>query len=157
MTISRRGLLTTGSVASLGLLTGCTTTTSSIIDIKDGWTKATTSESTATFGTLHNNTNKEVIVMSATSTLTPTVQLHTTVTDESGATSMKQDTEGFAIPANGTYVLKPGGAHIMYMQLAHRVSAGQKVDTALKLKDGRTVNITTIARDYSGANENYNN
>ena len=110
---------------------------------------------TGVFGTLRNTTDQPVVVKAATTPSSSEVQLHATVKDASGAMVMKEATDGFTIPAHGTFVLQPGANHIMLMKLTKPVETGVAVPLTLVLGDGRTVDISAQGRAYSGAKETY--
>jgi copper(I)-binding protein len=124
------------------------------LSLKDGWAKAAPSGMTAIFGTLDNPTGQDITVMSGTSPVADMVQLHEVVT-VNGAPKMQPKVGGFLVPAHGSHVLQPGGDHIMVMGLKKAIRAGDTVPATLTLRDGSTVQITAIGKDFAGANETY--
>lgn len=123
------------------------------LTLDGGWAKAADGMS-GVFGTLHNPTDADVTLVSATSPVADMVELHESVT--SGATTTMREVEGgFTIPADGTFELAPGGNHIMLMELAAPLLPGDEVPVTLTFDDGSTVEVTVLAKSYAGAEENY--
>jgi copper(I)-binding protein len=109
---------------------------------------------TAIFGTLDNPTDQDVTVVSGTSPIAGTVELHEVV-ESDGGTTMRPKAGGFTVPAHGRHVLQPGGDHIMVMGLKQAVTAGDTVTATLTLKGGATVEVSAIGKDFAGAKESY--
>lgn len=126
------------------------------ITITDAWVKAAEAGGmTGAFGVIENASDSDITVVSVASQAAPMVELHETVVNDSGDMVMRQVEGGFVIPANSTFALEPGANHIMLMELPDDVTAGSELTFTLTLDDGSTVDFTTIAKDYSGANEDY--
>lgn len=125
------------------------------ITVQDSWVKAADSGMTAMFGTIHNDSGKDVTLVSATSSASPRVELHEMAPDGSGAMTMREKDGGMTIKAHDTYVLKPGADHIMLFDLPAPVQAGSDVSFTLTFSDGATTQITTQVRDFTGARESY--
>lgn len=126
----------------------------SALTMSDGWAKAAKVGSmSAAFGLVTNPTTKPVRVAAAMSAFGP-MQLHEVVMKD-GAMVMQQKKGGFVIPAGGTLELKPGGNHLMFMKLARPIAAGQKVALTLVSADGAVLKTTVIAKNFAGANEEY--
>jgi copper(I)-binding protein len=167
MNITTSRLLATAAVALLAL-TGCSTTTpaattestqsanaANAFTITDAWVKTAESGMSAAFGTLENSGSTDVTVASVTSAASDMIQLHETVANDAGEMVMQEKDGGFVIPAGGSYELAPGGNHIMLMGLAAPIVAGDELTFTVTFSDGSTVDFTAPAKDYSGANETY--
>jgi copper(I)-binding protein len=125
-----------------------------VLLVKDPWVKTAQSGMSAAYGTLVNTTGRDVVVVSATSTASPAMELHeTTMVD--GKMAMKPKEGGFAIPAKGSHEFKPGGDHFMLMDVTTPVRPGDEVAVTLTLKDGATVRFTALGKDFAGGNESY--
>jgi len=124
-----------------------------VLSVNDPWVKAADSGMTAAFGTLVNNTDAEIVVVSAASPVSP-VELHEVVM-VGGVMTMQPKESGFVVPANGSHTLEPGGDHLMLVDLAAPVRPGDEVEFTLTLSDGSTVTFTAMARPFAGANETY--
>jgi copper(I)-binding protein len=122
--------------------------------VKDMWVKTAASGMTAAFGTLLNTGSTEVTVVKATSTASPVMELHEVATVD-GEMAMRPKEGGITIPAGGTHELKPGGDHLMMMDIKTPVTAGTEVTFTLTLADGKTMEFTAIGKDFAGGNESY--
>lgn len=125
------------------------------VTITDAWVKSADEGMSAAFGILSNHGDADVTVVSASTEASPMVELHETVMNDSGEMIMQPKEGGFVIPAGGTLALEPGGNHIMLMGLAAPIKAGDEVGFTLTFSDGSTYTFTAPAKDFSGANENY--
>ena len=52
--------------------------------------------------------------------------------------------DSIEVPAEGSVSLKPGGLHIMLMDVKKPMKAGDKVNLTLKFSDGRIVEVIDI-------------
>jgi copper(I)-binding protein len=71
-------------------------------------------------------------LVSASSPAAARVELHVHVNDN-GVMRMRQ-VPGYDVPAKGTFELKPGGAHLMFMELKKPFAEGDKVPVTLKFE-----------------------
>ncbi|WP_406314625.1 copper chaperone PCu(A)C [Streptosporangium sp. NBC_01639] len=124
------------------------------LTITDPWVKATGEGMTAAFGTLVNNTDTEVSVVSGASPLSPKIELHEVV-ESGGKMVMRPKEGGFVIPARGTHELAPGGDHIMLMGVTKKVEPGAEIPFTLTLADGGTLEFTAIGKEFAGGKEDY--
>ena len=125
------------------------------LTITDPWTKATEEGMTGSFGMLENSSDQDLHIVGVRSELGETVGLHEMVSDEDGQMVMQQSPDGFTVPAGGSFELAPGGAHVMLMGLTEPIEPGEEVAYELELEDGSTVEVVSVARPYTGANESY--
>lgn len=88
----------------------------------------------AAFLQIENTSDKPRFVVSATSPVSRVVELHSHVR-ENGMMKMRK-IEFIEIPANGKVALKPGGLHIMLIDLHETLKLDQKVSITLEFKDG---------------------
>lgn len=114
--------------------------------------KGQDNDMTSIFGTLVNNTDKDVTVESFTTSLGEAqYQMHEVVDGV-----MREKSGGFDIPAGGTHELKPGGDHMMVMGYEHPVAAGDEITVTLNLGDGSEVKLDPIpVRSIGAGDENY--
>ena len=73
-------------------------------------------------------------VVGASSAVAGRVEMH--VTSRDGDVMRMRQVESFGIPAGGTFELKPGGAHLMLVDLNRPLKQGEKVPLTLKLENG---------------------
>lgn len=134
--------------------TTTSTASSSALTAKDFWVKAVEGGMTGAFGEIKNNTDAPINIVSGTSPVAGMVELHEVVTSGSG-TKMQPKAGGFVVPAKGTYTLKPGGDHVMLMQLKGALKPGDQVEFTLKTATGDTLKITGVVKTFAGAQETY--
>lgn len=145
----------TAALASEGASSSAEAADAAPLTVTDPWTKATDGEMTGSFGVLENTTDEDVHVVAVTSSLTDRVELHEMVPDEDGQMLMRQSPDGFTVPAGGTLELAPGGSHVMLMGLTEPIRPGDEVSYTLETEDGDVIEVTTVARPFTGANESY--
>lgn len=164
MTIFRRSaVLVASAAASALIMTGCSSLDGSSdavlesesIAVSDQWVKAADSGITAAFAELQNNSDRDITVVTASSTVSDAVELHEIVEGGDGGNVMREKEGGFVVPAGQTHSLAPGGDHLMLMGLAESVGPGSDVAITLTFADGSTVMFDAQAREFSGNNENY--
>ncbi|MBB2975936.1 hypothetical protein FHX49_001503 [Microbacterium endophyticum] len=162
-TATRLGILLAAAAVAL---TGCASTTDSspsdsplpaggTVTISDAWVKAADSGMSAAFGELTNAGTADATIVSISSDAATSLQLHETVENDSGDMVMQEKEGGFVIPAGGTLTLEPGGNHFMLMDLTEPLVAGDDVSFTVTFSDDSTYEFTAPVKDYSGANENY--
>ncbi|WP_159846887.1 copper chaperone PCu(A)C [Nocardia sp. CY41] len=144
------------------LLTACssadekdTATSAAAVTIADQWVKAADSGMSAAFGDLINSGDTPRTVVSATSPASDRIELHEVVADANGTKAMRPKRGGFVIPAHGRTRLRPGGDHIMFMDLRGPLRTGSETSVTLTFEDGSTTTFTAQVRDFSGNQENY--
>lgn len=125
------------------------------VTVEDAWVKAVDSGMSGAFATLSNTGDTEVTLVSADTDSAESAELHETVESDSGEMLMRAVDGGFSIPAGETFGLEPGGAHVMLMGLNGPLKAGEQVTIALTFSDGSTLEVIASVKDYSGANEQY--
>jgi len=86
---------------------------------------------------------------------TTLAQLHEMAMSASGQMVMQEKEEGLVIPAGETVELKPGGNHIMFMNLKKPVTAGTLVPIMLIGSNGERLRFKALGKVYSGASETY--
>ncbi|MGO1907841.1 MAG: copper chaperone PCu(A)C [Brevibacterium sp.] len=125
------------------------------LSLDGAWVKAADDGMTAVFGELKNNTDQDITLVEAKYADAKMVQLHETEGDGSGGMSMQEKKGGFTIPAGESLDLEPGGDHIMIMGLKKAIKPGEQISLDLVTADGETVEVTAVAKEYSGAQEDY--
>ena len=121
---------------------------------EDPWVKAVDSGMTAAFVHLDNESDSEVVLVSASTPLSPMVELHEMVMKD-GQMVMQPKEGGIPIPANDHAHLEPGGDHIMLMDVTEPIEPGDTVPITLTFDDGSTLEIEAVAKKFTGADEDY--
>ncbi len=123
------------------------------VTVVDAWAVATEEGMTAVFGVLENGADTEARIVEAASDLSR-VELHE-VAESDGDMVMQEVEEGFAVPAGGEHELHPGGDHLMLMELAEPLVAGDRIAMTLVFEDGSELVFDAVAKDFAGGDEEY--
>ncbi len=68
-------------------------------------------------------------------------ELHATLTTPEGVMRMERLAEGLALPAGGTAILAPGGAHVMLIGLTGPLEAGGEAPLTLIFESGARLEV----------------
>ncbi len=68
------------------------------------------------------------------------IELHT-ILNENGVAKMREVQGGIPVPAKAKTNLKPGGYHVMFIQLNGPFKAGEKVDAVMKFEKAGAVKV----------------
>ncbi|MGQ1839858.1 copper chaperone PCu(A)C [Kocuria turfanensis] len=126
--------------------------------VEQAWVKArTTPGMTGAFATLVNDTDVPVTLVGVTTDgASGSTELHETALDpETGSTVMRRMAEPVTIAPGASYVLEPGGNHIMLLDLQCGLYAGEALDLTLQFDGGAGQTVAAPIRDYAGAQEEY--
>ena len=119
--------------------------------ISDVWIKATIPGSNVSAAYLRIKSAKTVKLVKAETAVANIAELHS-MNMKDGVMEMKAEL-AFNVPAGKTIELKPGGMHIMLMQVAKPIKAGDKVPLTLTFDTGGgnslVMNVEAIARAQS--------
>lgn len=117
------------------------------IQIEQPWTRATPGGTTVGGGYVKlTNTSKETDrLIGASFARAKTVEVHI-MTSEMGIMKMRHMTEGLELPPGVSVELKPGGIHLMLIDLSEGLKAGETVKGTLTFEKAGTVDVTfTVA------------
>lgn len=144
------------AVASLG---GCASetsgegnavTTAGDLSVEGPWVVAPAAPNvTGAFATLVNAGADDVTLVSASSPIAGLVQVHETVSDGK-VERMQEVAGGLTVPAGGSVVLKPGGYHVMLMQLKEVPAPGGTVELTFTFSDGTKITVNAPVRARPG-------
>jgi len=95
----------------------------------------------AAFMIIHNQTDTDDRLMSASSDVAKMVQLHTHLKSNDGVMKMQHVPDGFLVPGNGMHVLSRGKDHVMFMGLTSPWEHGQIIPLTLIFKHAGEINI----------------
>ena len=110
------------------------------------WTRATPPGAKIGAGFMQlKNAGAADRVVGASSPVAGRVEMHVTVRE--GDVMKMREVKGFDVPANGSFELKPGGAHLMLMELKRPIKKGEKVPLTLKLEKGGELKLELVAEE----------
>lgn len=115
------------------------------VTVKDAWVRATVPQQKATGAFMQLQAGKDSRLISATSPVTPAVEVHEMVMQDN-VMKMRQ-VPGIDLPAGKIVELKPGGYHVMLMDLKQQVKEGDVVPITLVVegKDGKRESVEVKA------------
>jgi periplasmic copper chaperone A len=104
------------------------------VQIEKPWTRATAPGAVVGGGymTIRNQGAAADKLVAASSPAAASVELHVHV-NEGGVMKMRQ-VPGYDVPAKGAFALKPGGAHLMFIDLKRPLREGDKIPVTLKFE-----------------------
>ena len=107
------------------------------VTVKDAWVRATVPQQQATGAFMQLNASKDSKLVSASSPLTPVVEVHEMAMQDN-VMRMRQ-IPAIELPAGKAVDLKPGGYHVMLLDLKQQVKEGDTVPITLVFegKDGK--------------------
>jgi copper(I)-binding protein len=147
----------TAATASPAAPTASTAGRAATLTVTDPWVKTADKGMSAAFGSLVNPTGADVTVVSVTTPVSPKAELHEVAGTggTGGMAKMRPVKGGFVVPAGGRLELKPGGFHIMLMDVKTPIRPGDQVAFTLTLEDGATVPFSALGKAFEGGNETY--
>ena len=123
------------------------------VEVKDAWVRATVAQQKATGAFMQLTAQTDTRVVQASSPIAGVVEIHEMAMDKD--VMKMRAVPALALPAGKTVELKPGGYHVMLMDLKGPVKAGDVVPLTLVLegKDGQrtTLNVQAPARPLGNA------
>ena len=110
------------------------------------WTRATPPGAKTGAGFMQlKNAGAADRVVGASSPVAGRVEMHITVRE--GDVMKMREVKGFDVPAKGSFELKPGGAHLMLMDLKRPIKKGDRVPLTLKLEKGGELKLEMTAEE----------
>jgi len=100
---------------------------------------------TAAYMIIENPSDDPDRLLSASSEIAATVEIHETTMDGE-VMHMRPVEDGVTVPANGQVELKPRGLHIMLMGVRDSLEPGDTVTLTLKFESGRTITVEAPVR-----------
>lgn len=103
------------------------------IAVEDAYARASSpvAKSGAAFMTIRNTGAEDDRLVAARSDIAARVELHTHIDAGNGVMQMREDPDGFEVPAGGTAMLARGGDHVMFMGLKDPMEHGATVTVTL--------------------------
>jgi len=124
------------------------------VDVKDAWVRATVAQQKSTGAFMQLTAKADTRVVGVSSPIAGVVQIHEMAMDKD-VMRMRELGAGLPLPAGKAVELKPGGYHVMMMDLKGQVKAGDVVPLTFVLegKDGKrsTLDVKATARALGGA------
>jgi copper(I)-binding protein len=121
--------------------------TTGALSVSGAWARPSPSMALAgaAYFTITNGTGKADRLLGVTSPAAKHPELHETTADASGMMAM-HPVDGIDVPAGGTVDLKPGGYHVMLIDLTADLVAGSKIELTLQFRDAGAMTISAEVR-----------
>jgi periplasmic copper chaperone A len=105
------------------------------VSVEQPWTRATPPGAKVAAGFMKlKSAGAADRVVGASSAIAGRVEMHVTIRE--GEVMRMREVSSLEIPAGGSFELKPGGAHLMLMDLKRPLKKGEKVPLTLRLEKG---------------------
>ena len=105
------------------------------LTIQDAWARpANTGENGAAYFIIENGTASDDSLMSVSSDIATAVEVHMSMGDANGVMSMQMQ-EAVTIPAGEPVEFKPGGLHVMLVNLTRDLKPGETITLTLNFKE----------------------
>jgi len=123
------------TIAVLFVLTGLSYAQSKVV-VEDAWVGEVPPSSpvAAAYMTIRNEGTADDKLLSVTTNISGHTMIHETVIDDKGVASMEM-VNALVIPAGKSVTLKPGGTHVMLMDLKEPVTGKEKIELDLKFEN----------------------
>ena len=122
------------------------------IEVVHPWSRATPAGAKVAAGYLaiKNVGSQADRLVSATGEIAGRVEIHEMAVDDKGVMTMRPLANGLEIPAGGEAELKPGGFHIMFLDLKQDVKEGETFKGSLTFEKAGTVDVEFAVEAMGG-------
>ncbi len=112
------------------------------IEITEGWVRGTPPGTTITamYMNVENTGDQDDTLKSVSSDISKSAEIHQTSVDDKGVAKMEM-LESVLVPAEGSVNFKPGGMHIMLIDLEESLKSGDKVEIKLVFEKAGQVKV----------------
>lgn len=124
---------------------GCMSVKAANIEVADAFVQIVphNTKSAAAFMIITNNSDKDITLLSAQSTIAKSTELHQHIHQKDGMTKMVQVPQ-ILIKAYNSTDLAPGGYHIMFINLLKPLTEGQEVSFSLHFSNGEVLQLKGV-------------
>ena len=117
------------------LLVSACGTASGELEIQNAWARPTsTGENGAAYFMIANGTSVTDTLLSVSSDIATAAEVHMSMADANGVMSMQMQ-EAVTIPAGEQVEFKPGGLHVMFVNLTRDLKPGEAITLTLNFKE----------------------
>lgn len=115
--------------------------------VKDAWARpAVTGGNSAVYFTIDNRAGQPDSLLSASSQVAQTVELHQSMQKDDGTMAMHMQAS-VPIPAGETVEFTPGGLHVMLINLPNDLQVGDTFPLSLNFQNAGAVNLDVTVRE----------
>ena len=129
------------SITVLFVLAGMSHAQGKVV-VEDAWIGKVPPSSpvAAAYMTIRNDGTADDKLLSVTTSISGHTMIHETVVDENGVAKMDM-VDALVIPAGNSVTLKPGGTHVMLMDLKEPVTGKEKIELDLKFENAGEIKV----------------
>ncbi|SFR18527.1 copper chaperone PCu(A)C [Poseidonocella sedimentorum] len=140
--------MTRTTLASLAVAALCATPLAADIMVTDAYVRSamSTAKSAAAFMIIHNTAEAPDRLIAVESDIAARVELHTHISSGDGVMQMREDEDGFDIPADGIHALERGADHVMFMGLSSPMEDGASVPVRLIFEKAGVIDLDLPVR-----------
>jgi periplasmic copper chaperone A len=111
------------------------------VEVSDAWIRATApgQKTAAGYMTLRNKSAQPDRLIGGSSPVAAKVETHVHIKD--GEILRMREVKSYDIPAKGAFELKPGGAHLMLVDLKRPLKEGERIPLVLKFEQSGEVKV----------------
>lgn len=133
----------------MGLLFVCSTAFGQL-QVEGPWSRATAPGARVAAGymVIRNQGAAADRLIGVSSPAAGRMETHITVRD--GEVMRMREVKGYDIPAKGSIELKPGGAHLMFVDIKQPFKPGERIPAVLKFEKAGEVKVELEVRSLSG-------
>jgi periplasmic copper chaperone A len=120
------------------------------IQIESPWSRATApgAKIAAGYMMIRNHSALPDRLIGAASPLAAKVETHLTMRD--GEIMRMREVRGYDVPANGSFELKPGGAHLMFVEIKRPFKEGDRIPATLRFQKAGEIKVEFQVVSLSG-------
>jgi hypothetical protein len=111
------------------------------VEIDKPWSRATApgAKVAAGYMIIRNKASAADRLVGASSPAAARVETH--VTSKDGEVMRMREVKGYDVPAGGSFELKPGGAHLMFVDIRQPFKAGERIPATLRFEKAGEVRV----------------
>ena len=129
------------------LLISACSSSSGALTVQDAWARpAAIGENAAAYFTIENGTSSNDSLLSVSSDIAAAAELHMIMTHDNDVMSMEMQ-EAVEIPATDQVEFKPGGLHVMLVDLNRDLKVGDTVTLTLSFRNAGNVTIDVFVKE----------
>jgi copper(I)-binding protein len=104
------------------------------VEVENAWSRATPPGAKVAAGylTIRNKSASPDRLVGASTAIAARVETH--VLEKQGEVMRMREVKGYDVPAKGSFELKPGGAHLMLVDIKRPLKAGEKISMVLRFE-----------------------
>lgn len=129
------------------LLVSACSSSSGRLTIQDAWARpASAGENGAAYFVIENGTAADDTLLSVSSEIAAATEVHMSMADGNGVMSMQMQ-EAVTVPAKGQVEFKPGGLHVMFVNLNRNLKVGDTISLTLNFEKAGSLTIEVPVKE----------